>query len=401
MLTFLAIAGIVSAQNTLTVTDFTLPQNGGSIVVNLTLGEENVYTSYGFKVETPIGVAYVVDTNDDVTCVLGTGHTVSHSATAHWDGTNKILTVGVVSSGSTLLSGQSLSLEIPVAATEAIVGTDFEFTITDITLIRQNGLKDYLDNVTFTATVGEPEDFITIDENSPIAPANTDANGRVKVKRAIKANEWSTICLPFPMTVAKLQAVFGSDYALADMTDYEVTKDGDNITKLEVTFTNRTGALLKNHPYIIKVSNDINEFFVEDVKIESSTTPKTNKMVEDDMTGDEYEKWAFVGSYLTNTTIPATSLFLSGNNFYYSTGSTKMKAFRAYFQFHDVLSSYTNSATSRIDMFFKDANGETTKIGGVDFLTSDNDKVYNLSGQQVKKPAKGIYVKDGKKVIIK
>lgn len=401
MLTFLAIAGMVSAQNALTVTDFTLPQNGGSIVVNLTLGEENVYTSYGFKVQTPDGAAYVVDTNDDVICVLGPGHTASHSATAHWDGTNKILTVGVVSSGSTLLSGQSLSLEIPVAATEATVGTEFVFTITDITFIRQNGSKDYLNNTTFTATVGEPEDFVTIDENSPIAPANTDANGRVKVKRKIKANEWSTICLPFPMTVAKLQTAFGNDYVLADMTDYEVTKDGDNITKLEVSFTNRTAALLKNHPYIIKVSSDINEFFVEDVRIESTTTPKTNIIVEDDMTGDEYEKWAFVGSYVTNTTIPATGLFLNGNNFYYSTGNTKMKAFRAYFKFYDVLSSYTTSAPSRINLFFKDANGETTKIDGVDFLTSDNDKVYNLSGQQVKAPKKGIYVKDGKKVIIK
>ena len=56
MMTFLVLTGMLSAQNALTVTDFTLPQNGGSIVVNITLGEANVYTSYQFKVETPAGI---------------------------------------------------------------------------------------------------------------------------------------------------------------------------------------------------------------------------------------------------------------------------------------------------------------------------------------------------------
>ena len=55
MTMFLAMTGMASAQNALTVADFTLPQNGGTITVNLTLDEAGVYTSYQFKVVTPAG----------------------------------------------------------------------------------------------------------------------------------------------------------------------------------------------------------------------------------------------------------------------------------------------------------------------------------------------------------
>ena len=52
---------------------------------------------------------------------------------------------------------------------------------------------------------------------------------------------------------------------------------------------------------------------------------------------------------------------------------------------------------SRVFLSFND--NETTAIKNVNYETGSS--YYSLSGQQVKKPAKGIYVKDGKKVIIK
>ena len=62
----LLVAGTAMAQNALQVEDFTLPQNGGDIAMTLTLDEADKYVSYQFKIETPAGVAYVVDSDNDV-----------------------------------------------------------------------------------------------------------------------------------------------------------------------------------------------------------------------------------------------------------------------------------------------------------------------------------------------
>ena len=131
MTMFLAMTGMASAQNALTVADFTLPQNGGTITVNLTLGEAGVYTSYQFKVETPTGIAYVVDSDKDAECELSAGHTTSHSATAHWNETERVLGVGVASMKTALFTGQNLSIKIPVAATTLAAGTSVNFAIAE------------------------------------------------------------------------------------------------------------------------------------------------------------------------------------------------------------------------------------------------------------------------------
>ena len=395
MMTFLAIAGMVSAQNALTVTDFTLPQNGGKMVVNLTLGEASVYTSYQFKVETPAGVAYVVDGDDDVECTLGTGHTASHGATAHWNATDKLLTIGVISTGSTLLTGQSVTLEIPLAATTATVGTQYNFTIKDITFIRQSGVKDYLSNVSFKATVGTPEVVrIVFDEEASSLPNYTaGATANVKVKRTIKANEWSTICLPFSIPAAQMATVFGTGVELAEFNGWETTEydNDDNALAIQVSFNNASG-IEANTPYIIKVTEAKNELLADDVVLEAEDEPFVSKGKKSQGTYG-----TFCGSY-TPLTIDEECLFLSSNNFWYSTGSTAMKGYRCYFYFWDVLASYSGG-NARITMQIE--NGETTGINNMNTEKEENEKFYNLQGNRIQKPTKkGVYVRNGSKMII-
>ena len=45
--------------------------------------------------------------------------------------------------------------------------------------------------------------------------------------------------------------------------------------------------------------------------------------------------------------------------------------------------------------------GETTGINGVNATAADSDAYYTLQGQKTLKPAKGLYIHNGKKVIIK
>ena len=94
-------------------------------------------------------------------------------------------------------------------------------------------------------------------------------------------------------------------------------------------------------------------------------------------------------------------MFLSGNQLWYSKGSTDIKAFRGYFRFGNVvLAAYNTGSNVRVILNFDDATG----IGDAARLTNSeevNSEVFNLSGQRVDTPKKGIYVKGGKKVIMK
>jgi hypothetical protein len=387
----LLMAGTAMAQNALQVEDFTLPQNGGDIAMTLTLDEADKYVSYQFKIQTPVGVGYVADSDDDVECILGTGHDASHAATAHWNASDKLLTVGVASMKSALFKGTTLELQIPMAATTAAVGTEFGFTVKDIAFIDKEGVKSYLNDVTFKATIGDPVEQRTIlNETSTKAPAAaTGVN--VRVKRTINANEWSTICLPFAMSAAQCKAAFGDDVQLANFTSWSSDEDGEgNIVAINVGFTSVT-AIEANHPYIVKVLSAITDFTVDGVNIAPEDEPTVQVGTK------KAERGYMIGTYVTNFTVPNEDLFLNGGKFWYSRGLTKMKAFRAYFEFADVLTSVEGAGAPAFNIIF---GGGTTNIKDIKAEQND-DFYYNLGGQRVEAPAKGLYIKNGKKVVIK
>jgi len=387
----LLMAGTAMAQNALQVEDFTLPQNGGDIAMTLTLDEADKYVSYQFKIQTPAGVGYVVDSDDDVACVLGTGHANSHAATAHWNDNVNMLNVGVASMSSALFKGTTLELQIPMAETTAPVGSLFSFTVQDITFIDKEGVKSNLDNVTFNVKIGEPIEQRTIlNETSTIAP--TAATGvNVRVKRTIKANEWSTICLPFAMSEAQCKAAFGNDVQLANFTSWSSEEDGGgNIVAINVGFTPVT-AIEANHPYIIKLSSAVSDFTVDGVNIAPENEPTVQVGTK------KAERGYMMGTYVANFSVPDEDLFLSGGKFWYSKGLTKMKAFRAYFEFADVLTSVEGADAPAFNIT---VGGETTNIKDIKSELSD-DFYYNLGGQRVEAPVKGLYIQNGKKIIVK
>lgn len=146
-----------SARNGLTVADFGLSPKGGNINVSLALDAANVYTGYQFKVETPEGLSYVVDSDDDVECELGEGY-ADHEAVAHWNEEDKLLNVVVASMSLSPFNGQSLSLQIPLAATTLPLGSSADFKITGVTLIKQGGEKVRLGDAVFKVTIGKKGD---------------------------------------------------------------------------------------------------------------------------------------------------------------------------------------------------------------------------------------------------
>ena len=220
-----------------------------------------------------------------------------------------------------------------------------------------------------------------LDEEATEAPKSVEGV-KATVKRTIPADTWSTICLPFAMTEAQVKAAFGNDVQLGDFTGCSV--DGETV---KVNFT-EADAIEANHPYIIKVTAGVESFAVDGVDIAAGEAS-----VKKDGKDGKYN--SFVGNYVNGLTLTDGWLFLNEGKFYFSTGKTKMKAYRAYFD----LAAAGVHYDSRVVLSFD----ETTSISDAQRSTAvvQRSTYYNLKGQRVERPAKGIYVKNGNKVIIK
>lgn len=272
---------------------------------------------------------------------------------------------------------------------EFTVGSDVAVGDYDVTVNGQlegSGVDDaVLDEVTFKVNVISAH-LVTLSEDATEVPkAATGVN--VKVERTIAADTWSTIVLPFDMTEAQVKEAFGDGVVIGDLKAWTSETEGKDVTAIVVQFES-VSAIEANHPYVIKTSKEVTEFTVEGVDI----APEDEPYVE---VGKRATLGSMTGTYVAGAKVPAESLFLSGGKFWYSKGSSKpMKAFRAYFEFFDILAAY-DEASARINITFDDV----TAIKGI--KTTDGEEIYTLSGQRVDKAGKGVYIVNGKKVIKK
>lgn len=231
----------------------------------------------------------------------------------------------------------------------------------------------------------------TLSEDATEAPQAV-STAIATVYRTLKANEWNTLCLPFAMSESQVKAAFGNDVQVADFSSWSAEKDAqDNVVGITLGFTD-VNELAANHPYIIKPSSDFTLFSVDGVTVSAAETPTVEVAGED---GNAY----FQGVYISNADVPVNGLFISGNKFYYSTGATKMKAFRGYFMLPVVLSSVSGGNTgARIRLEY---SNETTGISTVDDQDYSDNNCYDLMGRRIASPKRGLYVVNGKKTIVK
>lgn len=382
----------------ISIGDITVPQGG---VADLTVGYSFTSTTdkvgFTFSIALPEGICYVKDEDGDPVFVkdgisieklnivcAGEGNFAGQAANASATikGTSGNLLTLTIAADASLDVGSSY----PVQVTKATFQERVEGSVRDI----------FLDDFTFTITIGEPADTRTVlDENSTTVPAAA-TNVDVRVKRTIKANEWSTIVLPFDMTEAQVKEVFGDDVQLGDFDGAESEFDEeDNVTGITVNF-NDASAIEANHPYVINVSQPVEEFTIDGVDI---VADEDEAYIEFDngKSGSRRVVYSgFYGTYHAGTVLDEFTLFLNDNKFWYSTGQTKMKAFRAYFSFLDVLTEVKDAAgVIEFKMNFDDATG----LKDIDHSTLTNDHNYNLAGQRVGKNYKGIVVTKGKKIL--
>jgi hypothetical protein len=380
-------AGVLSASadNTLAVTDAMLTQ-GKTGTFNIELNNTDEITACQFNLILPDGLTFV-------NCVKTSRANDSHSVGKATVGQNTQITFN--SSSNDLVTGNSGPLFVVTVDVDASVALGpVQATLANIEITKKDETKFNPADVDFTITI---TDRVIIDENAITAPIEqTGVN--VLVKRTIKGGVWNTIILPFAMNVTKAKAAFGDDVKFAQFSSFTTTLDMDTFTPtaISLNFANYTlgglNTLKTGTPYLIMTSSDIDEFEVDGVNISQTITPvsKADTEYPDNFSG------SFNGTFVA-TKIPNNGLFLSGNKLYYSKGNTNTKAFRGWIMLDVIL----NQALDLGAPVLLNVDGEVTKIDTV-FDAPDDGQYYNLKGQKVDNPTeKGVYIKNGKKIVVK
>ena len=186
------------------------------------------------------------------------------------------------------------------------------------------------------------------------------------------ANTWNTFCAPFALTATLVATLFGSGAQVAELTGAE----GETMQ-----FTTTTNGIEAGKAYLVKPSAAASETQLTVDLVAGVPVPTTEA------------GFAFTGIY-EPTLIAQGDLFVAPENMLQpSNGEGKLKGFRAYFK-------NTTGGLARVMKFVVDG-GETTGIIAADGTVVEDGSVYNLSGQRVAKPAKGLYIVNGKKQLMK
>lgn len=214
---------------------------------------------------------------------------------------------------------------------------------------------------------------ITIDENVSYTAEEKCAN--VTLKRTFSNSNWNSFVVPFNIDNTTLITKLGN----VEVVEYsETSEDADNVT---VKFTKmETPAIKANIPVLLKTSEAPASVVFNDVVIKTGDAK---------VAGTNFD---FVGTYKAGESITAGDYFIKDNKLWKSAGSTTTKVTRAYIA--------AKSEGARITSLIIDGM-ETTGIMNVEQGTISLGKVYNLQGQQVKNAQKGIFIQNGKKVVIK
>lgn len=238
---------------------------------------------------------------------------------------------------------------------------DSQFKGHDLTL---NGIDIYK-----TVALGE--------EGNSTALTSKINNVFVELTRSFVANTWNTVCLPFVPTPAQANELFGSGYKLA-----KFTASGTN----KMTFTTiDLNDFVAGKPYLVYPTATVSH---------SNKVLANVSITETEGSEDKDNGYKFKGSFEPKSfseNLDRYRFIASGNELKTPTAST-LKSLRCYFEYPSALGARS---------FTIDEEGETTGINAVNGEGFMVNGYYNLNGQRVAQPTKGLYIVNGKKVVIK
>ena len=227
---------------------------------------------------------------------------------------------------------------------------------------------------TLNITLTHPE--LTLN-NSETEISNYSGKADVTVARTLKAG-WNAVVLPFALTAEDITNAFGADAEVATYDGDE--QNGDNV---HINFAKAT-TVAAGVPFLLYLET-----------APASAPVFTDKAVNFTVNNVEGNVFDFVGTF-ANTTAATGDYILSGGKFKNAAGGNAINAYRAYLKLK-------GAAASRVSLYIDGflVENETTAITGAK-MNGQQENVYSISGQKMNNQLKkGIYIINGKKVVIK
>lgn len=212
------------------------------------------------------------------------------------------------------------------------------------------------------------------------------------LERHYNQGQRSTICLPIALNSNEIATLFGTGTEVYDLTSVDVAKYNINATPVT--------AIEANHPYIIEVPQTYN-FGTVDVTYNVAATPNEDPSKALDGGYTFYSNYEQRTIYYNNDEKCYNFGAAEGGRFYrVKVAGVAAKPFRGYIK--------ADSSSSKATMFkLNIVDDTTTGITDMQKKAENSDApVYTLSGVKVADKsssslAPGIYIQNGKKIIVK
>ena len=252
------------------------------------------------------------------------------------------------------------------------------------TMTANKGVK-YISKIELTPLAAPEIETVVLDEkndNDKVVEDYADKTVNVTLKRTISDTYLNPFCVPFNMTEDQITEVFGEGSVVSAFTS--VTGKVMNFEKV--------ATIAAGQPYIVQATKASTEISLDNV--EMKLEPGSNVKQKSDELSMSFNGIVSPYTFKTND---GTELFLdkNGNLRYPSTVGSQMKGMRAYFE---VLDGIGNEAKVNI-------GGGLSSIDKLMNGEAMTGKVYNLNGQYVGNTldglAKGLYIMNGKKYVVK
>ena len=228
---------------------------------------------------------------------------------------------------------------------------------------------------------------------------DTDVNyGRLRYARTFSSTGWQSLYVPLRLSYEKWASEF--DVArLNDVHQWDDDNDGEiDRTTLEVILLT-SGTTEPNTPYLIRAKKAGEKSIIPAEPVLYAAAERSYDV------SSWYTLFTFTGTYsgIAGADMLANGYYAFGGGSLVQAASAEsaLKPMRWYISVTDRDGNPKSLGEVKVMVFGED-EGETTTIGGIPPSFSQKENVvFDLSGRQVAKPRKGIYIKNGRKYIVK
>ena len=258
-----------------------------------------------------------------------------------------------------------------------------------------------------TANPDETMFFIYDGDHKAFNVAEDIVGVNIEYTRGMHNTEWNSMYLPFEVPVTEELL---DEYEVAYVNDMHSADTDDNgeIDEIEMEIVKiKTGTLHANHPYFIRAKSEAATEL--QLSYENTTLHATEETTLN--CSSIYMDYAIVGTYKR---IKGSEFAAMPADRYYAISvdggwwqipeDTSLYPFRVYLSMtarDDSPVKVAPEAMARMRIVTRGESEGTTGIENSELINQKSEIIYDLQGRRVAQPTKGIYIVNGKKVIVK